>query len=190
MSTGYQVIYADPPWQYDNAFQNDPAFGGVTYRQMSTPAICEVPVRQIADKNCALFLWVTMPMLQHGFRVMEAWGFEYVTCAFTWVKQNSSSFGIYSGLGHWTNANAELCLLGRMGKLERRASDVKQIMLAPVLEHSRKPPEIRERIVRLLGDIPKIELFARRKYQGWDVWGDEVESDISLSPPDDTIQEG
>ncbi|KKK52796.1 hypothetical protein LCGC14_3101300, partial [marine sediment metagenome] len=140
--------------------------------------ICRLPVAQIAAADSALFLWVTMPMLQHGLRVIESWGFRYVTCVFTWVKQNSSSFGIYSGLGHWTNSNAELCLLGRKGRLKRQAKDVKQILLAPVLEHSRKPPEIRERIVRLLGDIPRIELFARRKFDGWDVWGNEVESDV------------
>ncbi len=119
-------------------------------------------------------------MLPDSLAVMDAWGFDYVTCAFTWVKQNSSSFGVYSGMGHWTNSNAELCLLGRRGRLERRATDVKQILMAPVLEHSRKPPEIRERIVRLLGDIPRIELFARRKFDGWDAWGNEVESDIEL----------
>ena len=176
----YQIIYADPPWQYNDTRAHDPAMGGILYDTMSTQALCRLPIQPIAADNCALLLWVTMPMLPDGLEVLLAWGFEYVTCAFTWVKQNSNSFGVYSGMGHWTNSNAELCLLGRRGRLERQAKDVKQILLAPVLGHSRKPPEIRERIVRLLGDIPRIELFARRKFDGWDCWGNEVESDIEL----------
>ena len=88
--------------------------------------------------------------------------------------------GIYSGLGYWANGNTELCLFGRKGNPKRVRKDIKQVVLAPVLEHSHKPPEIRERIVALMGDLPRIELFARQKVAGWDCWGNEVISDIEL----------
>jgi len=177
----YQIIYADPPWQYNDPKGHDPAMGGITYPTMSTEEICNLPIDSIKFTNpCSLFLWVTMPFLPDGLKVMEAWGFEYVTCAFTWVKQNKNGFGIYSGLGHWTNSNAELCLLGRYGKTVRHDKSVKQIVLSPVRGHSEKPPEVRERIVKLMGDLPRIELFARQKVEGWDSWGNEVESDIQL----------
>jgi site-specific DNA-methyltransferase (adenine-specific) len=157
--------------------------GGITYPTMSTTEICNLSIPSLTDTNCALFLWVTMPMLPDGLAVIKAWNFEYVTCAFTWVKQNKNSMGIYSGLGHWTNGNAELCLLARKGRLTRINKDVKQIMLSPVSDHSRKPSEARDRIIKLLGDLPRIELFARQKVDGWDCWGNEVESDIKLEVP-------
>jgi len=178
----YQIIYADPPWQYNDKKGNDPAMGGITYPTMATKDIAELgdDFYNIKQSPCALFLWVTMPMLPDGLFVMEQWGFEYVTCAFTWIKQNKSGMGIYSGLGHWTNGNAELCLFGRYGKPQRIDKSVKQIVLSPVRSHSTKPPEVRDRIVKLLGDLPRIELFARQKVEGWSAWGNEVESDIEL----------
>ena len=180
MSKKYQIIYADPPWQYNDKKGNDPAMGGITYNTMTTKDICNLPVADIASDNCALFMWATMPMLPDAFQVIQAWGFEYVTCAFTWVKNNRSGVGIYSGLGHWTNGNAELCLLARKGKLARKAKNVKQIIFWPVSNHSKKPDEIRHRITALLGDLPRIELFARQKVEGWDCWGNDVESDTEL----------
>jgi len=182
MDKKYQIIYADPPWQYKDQKGNDPAIGGITYPTMSIEKICDLGIGLdlYKDSPCALFLWVTMPMLREGLQAMEAWGFNYTTCAFTWVKQNKSGMGIYSGLGHWTNGNAELCLFGKYGTPKRESKDVKQIVLSPLRGHSRKPDEVRERIVRLMGDLPRIELFARRKVNGWDCWGNEVESDIEL----------
>ncbi|GAH38927.1 unnamed protein product, partial [marine sediment metagenome] len=120
--------------------------------------------------------------------VVEAWGFKYTTCAFTWVKLNPTGEllrkgkhvllvkGIYSGLGFWTNGNAELCLFAKQGRPQRVARNVKQIVIAPRGRHSAKPPEVRDRIVRLMGDVPRIELFARERVPGWDCWGDEVPS--------------
>lgn len=87
--------------------------GGITYNTMSLKDICDLPIGKITDKDCILFIWVTMPMLQEGLQVIKAWGFRYTTCAFCWVKQNPKNDGIYSGLGHWTNGNAELCLLAK-----------------------------------------------------------------------------
>ena len=101
---------------------------------------------------------------------------DFVTCAFVWVKQNPKAGGIYSGMGHWTNQNAELCLLARRGKPRRVARDVKQVVLAPRGRHSAKPAEVRDRIVRLMGDVPRVELFARERVQGWEAWGNEIEA--------------
>ncbi len=170
----YGIIYADPPWRYDNPKNNDPAMGGITYPTMSLEDICNMPIHNIASKNCILFLWATMPKLREALEVIKAWGFNYKTCAFCWVKQNPSGNGIYSGLGHWTNGNAELCLLATKGAPKRVSKNVKQIVLAPRGRHSAKPPEVRNRIVQLIGDISRIELFAREEPEGWDCFGNEI----------------
>lgn len=136
----------------------------------------------MAAPDCALFLWVTFPFLQDAFRVIEAWGFRYRTTAFCWVKPTKDGSGWAFGTGFWTRANAEICLLAVKGKPQRIAKNVPQIISEPRMEHSRKPDEARDRIVRLLGDVPRVELFARQASPGWDVWGNEVESTISLEP--------
>jgi len=176
----YQIIYADPPWNYSDKKGNLPRLGGITYPTMSLEAIKQLPINQLVDKDCALFCWATMPMLQEALSVIKAWGFWYRTCAFTWVKLNPLGKGIYSGMGHWTNGNAELCLFAKKGHPKRICKSVKQIQMFPRTRHSAKPPQIRDEIVRLVGDLPRIELFAREKTKGWDVWGDEVESDVEL----------
>lgn len=170
----YGIIYADPPWRYDNPKNNDPAMGGITYPTMSLEDICNMPIHNIASKNCILFLWATMPKLREALEVIKAGGFNYKTCAFCWVKQNPSGNGIYSGLGHWTNGNAELCLLATKGAPKRVSKNVKQIVLAPRGRHSAKPPEVRDRIVQLIGDMSRIELFAREEPEGWDCFGNEI----------------
>ena len=170
----YSIIYADPPWQYKDPKGNNPAMGGITYPTMLLEDIKKLPIVGLADKDCALFLWVTMPMLREGLEVIDAWGFKYTTCAFTWVKLNPSGEGIYSGLGHWTNGNAELCLFAKRGHPVRVGKNIKQIVLAARGRHSAKPSEVRKRIVLLMGDVPRIELFAREEVEGWDCWGNEV----------------
>lgn len=172
----YNIIYADPPWLYDNAgTQKSRGMARSSYECMPLKDIKEVPIRDISAESCMLFLWATMPKLNEAIEVVSAWGFKYITCAFCWVKQNPKGNGIYSGLGHWVNGNAELCLLGKKGKsLERKNKSVKQIVLYPRGRHSEKPAIVRDRIVDLLGDLPRIELFARQKVVGWDSWGNEV----------------
>ena len=174
----YSIIYADPPWPYKNPQSGNPKRGGYTYASMTIDEIKSLPVRDMSADDCALFLWATMPKLREAFDVIDAWGFKYVTCAFTWVKQNPSGEGIYSGLGYWTNGNAELCLFAKRGRPKRIAKNVKQIVLAPRGKHSAKPPEVRDRIIQLLGDLPRIELFAREKAPGWDSIGLELGSRI------------
>ena len=112
---------------------------------------------------------------------MDAWGFTFKTVAFVWVKQCRKSDNIFTGMGYWTRANAEICLLATRGHPKRAARDVKQVILSHVEEHSKKPDEARRRIEALMGDVPRIELFARQATPGWDVWGNEVASDIQLA---------
>ena len=107
---------------------------------------------------------------------MEAWGFSYKTVAFTWVKENWKSPGLFWGLGYWTRANAEVCLLATRGSPKRQSAAVHQVILSPVEQHSKKPDAVRERIVTLMGDVPRVELFAQQETLGWDVWGNEVSS--------------
>lgn len=177
----YNIIYADPPWQYDNMKNNDPKMGGITYPVMPLQDIKDMrpQIDNLADKDCCLFMWATMPKLREALEVIDSWGFTYITCAFTWVKLNPSGNGIYSGLGHWTNGNAELCLFAKRGHPKRLNKNVKQILMSPRARHSEKPHETRERIVNLLGDLPRIELFARHQIDGWDCWGNDVSDNTS-----------
>ena len=134
-----------------------------------------LPVGEIADDDCVLFLWITFPCLKEGISVMESWGFTYKTCGFNWVKKNKKKDTYFMGLGFWTRSNSEVCLIGTKGHPKRVSKAVPQVCDARVMEHSRKPSEVRERIVELCGDVPRIELFARETVKGWDCFGDEID---------------
>ena len=123
-------------------------------------------------------------MIQEALQVIEAWGFEYKTTAFVWVKLARHSNGIFWGLGYWTRSNVEICMLATKGHPKRVAKNIHQVIISHVEEHSKKPAEARRRIEALMGDVPKIELFARRPARGWDVWGNEVVSDIVMKESD------
>ena len=171
----YQIIYADPPWNYKVwSNKNGGSSAARHYPVMLKEDIQALPVLSLCDKNCVLFLWVTFPCLEEGLELIKKWGFEYKTCAFVWVKKNTKSDSYFFGNGYWTRANAELCLLATKGKPKRISKSVRQICDSRIREHSRKPDEIRNRIVELLGDLPRIELFARQYCTGWDCWGNEV----------------
>ncbi len=181
----YQIIYTDPPWKYRVYDESDAAHGAATshYPTMSLDELKALPIQKIADKNCALFMWVTPPLLPEGIELMQAWGFRYVTKAFNWVKLNGSGT-LWMGLGHYTRGNSEDCLLGIKGSLPRADAGVAQVVLDYDLpetittyrvEHSKKPDETRDRIVRLFGDLPRVELFSRQKRQGWDVLGNGID---------------
>ena len=139
-----------------------------------------LPVQNVAAEDCALFLWVTFPCLLEGLSVIEAWGFTFKTVAFVWVKQNKKSDSLFWGMGYWTRANAELCILATKGRPKRQNAGVHQIIMSHIEEHSKKPQEARDRIITLMGDVPRLEIFARQKTEGWDVWGNEVECDVDL----------
>ena len=121
-----------------------------------------LPIKNICEDDSVLFLWVTFPCLEEGLELIKQWGFTYKTCGFTWVKRNKKSDSWFWGLGYWTRANAELCLIATKGKPKRVSKSVHQVCDARVMEHSRKPSEIRDRIVELCGDVPRVELFARQ----------------------------
>ena len=171
----YQVIYADPPWCYHDTRKHEPGYGGITYQTLKTDDLCELPVKNIAEKDSILFLWATMPMLPDALKVMKAWGFKYRTCAFSWVKTNPRDGHYSCMLGQWTMGNVELVLLGIRGKPKRICKNIKQLVVEPRTGHSRKPTEVRDRIVALMGDVPRVELFARDCAPGWDCIGNEID---------------
>lgn len=131
-------------------------------------------IQRISDENCILFLWVTFPCLLDGLRLIKEWGFTYKTCGFNWVKRNKKSNSWFFGMGYWTRANSELCLIATKGNIKRISKSVFQIVDTHIEEHSKKPDEVRKRIVELVGDLPRIELFARQTAEGWDSWGNEL----------------
>lgn len=174
----YSIIYADPPWSYNQRTARGSAEHH--YPTMSQEDLKNLPISEIAEKDCTLFMWATFPMIKEALELIEAWGFRYKTTAFVWAKKNRKSDSWFTGLGFWTRSNAEICLLAVKGNPKRQSSCVSQLIVSPREEHSKKPDETRDRIVKLMGDLPRVELFARQKTEGWNVWGNEVESDIFL----------
>lgn len=174
----YHIIYADPAWDYLGGRIKGSAKNH--YPVMPLKDICALPVKKIAADDSLLFLWTTFPKLYEAFDVINAWGFEYKTVAFVWIKRTKTGNDWFTGLGYWTRSNAELCLLATRGKPKRFSRAVHQLIITPIEEHSKKPDITRDKIVELAGNLPRIELFARRKTLGWDVWGNEVECDIEL----------
>lgn len=182
----YGIIYADPPWHYRVYSKKGAGRSAEShYPTMTIEKIQALPVSELADKDCALFMWIIFPLLKESLSVLSAWGFKFKTIAFVWIKQNRKSDSLFWGMGYWTRANAEFCVLATKGKPKRMAKNVHQVIVSHIEEHSKKPDEARRRIVRLMGDLPRIELFARQKSAGWDVWGNEVESNIILGGTDD-----
>ncbi len=170
----YNIIYADPPWEYRDRANAGNRGSSHKYTVQDLKWIKSLPIPSITSKNCALFLWVTMPQLPNAFEVIKSWGFVYKTCAFTWVKRNKVSPSYFTGMGHYTRANPELCLLATTKKtLKRVDASVHSIIDTPIERHSKKPDETKTRIVQLFGDLPRIELFARQTTKGWDSWGNE-----------------
>ena len=174
----YSVIYADPPWRY--SAKNVQGAAEKHYPTMGIDELCTLPVADLAAPDSVLFLWATFPQLPEALRLIKAWGFTYKSVAFVWLKKNRKSEGWFYGLGFWTRGNAEVCLLAARGHPKRQAANVHQFIIAPIQEHSRKPDEARDKIVALMGDVPRVELFARQSPPGWDVWGNEVEPTAGL----------
>lgn len=172
----YNIIYADPPWNFKTYSEKGKQKKSAEchYRCMNIDNIYDLPINQIAADNCILFLWVTFPLLKEGLETIEKWGFTYKTIGFNWIKQNKKSDSLFWGLGYWTRANSEICLLATKGKPKRISKSVHSVIISKIREHSRKPDEVRNKIVELCGDMPKIELFARQTCEGWDCWGNEV----------------
>jgi len=186
MEKKYQIIYADPPWAYRQKQINFQSYNkgkkyenDVTdhYETMTNEDIKSMPITTIADEDCLLFLWATSPNLDIAIETGRAWGFEYKTVAFVWDKQRTN-------YGFYTLSQVELCLVFKKGRIPKKsANNIKQFLSEKLGKHSSKPQEIRKRIEQMFPTQNKIELFARQKTEGWDVWGNEVESDIDQVPP-------
>ena len=161
----YNVIYADPPWKYQDEMKGHTFSLENEYETQDLEWIKGLPISMLAAKDCVLFLWATSPLLPQAFEVMRKWGFEYKTVAFCWNKISNKGAEIYN-IGHWTMGSVEICLLGVKGKLKRIRKDVKQYVKAVRTKHSTKPVVVRERIVQLMGDVDRIELFAREAVEG------------------------
>jgi N6-adenosine-specific RNA methylase IME4 len=173
-SRKYGVIYADPPWSFRNWSAKGTGRNAVShYDCLDFTALSALPVADLAADDCALFLWATDPLLDRAFELIRAWGFQYKTVGFYWVKQNTKGNGFFTGLGYWTRANPEQCLLATRGKPSRQSKDVRRLIVEPRREHSRKPEQVRDRIERLVGG-PYLELFARETKPGWDCWGNQA----------------
>jgi N6-adenosine-specific RNA methylase IME4 len=194
----YHIIYADPPWKYNARKKTNTKFGGGAmghYPCMTLKEIKNIEVSKITEQNCALFLWTTFPKLQESLDVIKEWGFTYKTLAFSWHKLNQDG-SLFFGVGSYTKSNCEVCLFATKGsvgilkkgekipdskeKLVVRSNFVSSAINAKRSRHSKKPDEIRDRIVELFGDVSRIELFARKESDGWDVWGNETDSDIEI----------
>ena len=175
-TVNYDIIYADPPWSWAN-FNNglssrDPE---QHYKTMSYDEISKMDINSIASKNSVLFMWITFPRLIESLSIIEAWGFTFKTIAFVWVKRNKNKGTFFMGGGYYTRSNAEICILATKGKpLKRIDKGISQIIYTPIQKHSKKPDEVRVKIEKLFGKLPRIELFARQRINGWDSIGDEL----------------
>jgi len=176
----YKIIYADPPWFYADKSYSHGGGAEAHYPCMRTDSICNLPVKDVAADDSILFLWVTYPQLKEGISVVESWGFDYKTVAFTWIKLTQASIPAM-GMGRYTRSNPEILLLGRRGKgAQRLRKDIMNVQFHKRLAHSQKPDLFRRLIVNLFGDLPRIELFAREQTNGWDAWGNEILREYQL----------
>ena len=182
----YNIIYPDPPWKYSDKAADGRRGAEFKYPCLALSELIHFQVNgrlvyDIAAENSACFMWTTGPMMPDALKLLATWGFAYKNIAFTWVKTTKTGKEWHTGMGHYTRSNPEYVLLGTRGKMadKRICKSVQSVIKAPIGKHSAKPPETRDRIVRLFGDVPRIELFARERVEGWDAHGLEIE-DVAL----------
>ena len=176
----YNIIYADPPWEYKESGGGVRGSAGLDKRYkgvMSKQEIFDLPVAKICEEKSILFLWVTFPRLEQGIETIKAWGFEYYGLGFDWVKTTKNG-SICWGMGYYTRQNTEVCLIGvkkdKKQRIKPLSRGVLSVLHSERREHSRKPDEVRDYIKQICGDLPRIELFARQAADGWDFWGNEA----------------
>ena len=177
----YSVLYADPPWDYNGHTQHTSgAFKeGMSaidhYNTMTLEELKQLNVKDKTEKDAVLFLWTSSPHLPQAIELMKAWGFEYKTIAFVWDKQKTNP-------GYYTLSQVEICLVGKRGKFPTPRGSRKERQFLSELRgrHSKKPDEIRNRITRMFPTQKKLEMFARQASDGWDVWGNQVETTVQL----------
>ena len=173
MMKRYKIIYADPAWVYQDKSKSHGGGAESHYQCTSTDEMGKIDT--MADDNSVCLMWVTYPQLEEGLKLMKLWGFRFKTVAFTWAKLNKKSSGFFFGMGRYTRSNPEIVLLGIKGKgIKRESASIPNLQIYPRSKHSKKPTEIRKQIVKLFGDLPRIELFARERTEGWDAWGNEL----------------
>ncbi len=194
----FQIIYADPPWDYGGKMQFDKSSiksenegwkrdifisaANFKYPTVKTKDLKRIPIDRICDDDCLLFMWVTNPHLAQGIELGTAWGFEYKTVAFVWDKMSHNP-------GQYTLSNCELCLVFKRGRIPRPrgARNIQQLVRAPRGAHSVKPDIVRDNIAKMFPSQRKIELFARTTTEGWDVWGLDVREEQAYAPSAETI---
>jgi N6-adenosine-specific RNA methylase IME4 len=182
MSKKYQIIYADPPWDYKGQTQHTGKGGqssGGSVKHYGTLKLAQLKmldIDSIADKDCLLFMWSTNPHLDQAIELMKSWGFQWATVGFVWNKDRVNP-------GFYTMSQCELCLIGKRGKIPRPrgARNIRQLVISLREAHSRKPDEVRKRIEEMFPYQNKVELFAREALPGWDVWGDEIPSTVNIT---------
>ena len=175
----YKIIYADPPWAYRDKRKkgkNNSLAGGAAhhYNTLKTEEIIAFPIKKISDDDCILFMWATFPNIKEAFKVIDGWGFVYKTLGFSWIKTNKNNNKPCFGIGHYTRSNCEVCLIATKGKIEVKSNKISSVIISQREQHSKKPAIVRDKIIELVGDLPRIELFARQKIDGWDYFGDDI----------------
>lgn len=172
----FPVILADPAWSYNDKMRGHSFGVEKEYQTEKQTSLRDLPVGDLAERDCVLFMWAVSPQLPEAIDLMKAWGFAYTTVAFVWAKKTNRGNNV-ANLGRWTMGSTELCLLGRKGKPKRVGRSVHQLIEAERTTHSRKPNEARERIVEIMGDVPRVELFARESVEGWIGLGNEIDGE-------------
>jgi len=149
---------------------------------MSMDEIKMLPIKELSAKNCVLFLWTTFPYLEDQIKLFNHWGFKYRTLGFSWIKTNPKNEKPFFGVGYYAKSNCECCLMGIKGRMKPVSNKISSVVIAPRREHSRKPDEVKKRIVELFGDLPRLEMFARKKdNDGWDYHGNEINNSIKVN---------
>jgi len=185
MAAKYDVILADPPWDFA-VWSKDTGSGrsaSAHYQTMALDEICALPIAELAAENCALFMWSVWPRIFDAKPVIEAWGFKYKTLGFEWVKQTKTGMKFHMGMGYYTRANSEPCLLAVKGRMPVQTRGERNLLIAPIRAHSQKPDEQYNKIERLYPNMRYLELFARHRRPGWDAFGNQVEDSIALPSP-------
>ena len=179
----FKAIYADPPWKFQSLWKTStgPGNRNAGYDTMTIPEIAALPVADLAADDCVLFMWGIWIFLPEALEVIDAWGFTYKSCAFDWMKADARQVEMFRddadvqmGLGYWTRANTEYCLLATKGRPKRLSKSIRQGIVEPRRQHSRKPDCVYGRIEALV-DGPYLELFARTQRPGWTVWGNQTD---------------
>lgn len=169
----YGCILADPPWRFRTwGEHNQQKSASKHYSLMTLPDLKALPVNHLATDHCALVMWAVQPMIPQALDLMSAWGFKYKTMG-AWAKQSSTGKKWAFGTGYMLRCAAEFFIVGTLGDPEIGARNIRNLIVSPVREHSRKPDEMHANLERLFPAMSRCELFGRQQRPGWDVWGNQ-----------------